>query len=66
MGWVGGSVTRWRGLELCAEVAWGIGVLIGYVIARIWLSAQVRHDGSRNAEVDVYAQIEGSFISSCG
>lgn len=43
MGWVGGSVTRWRGLELCSEVPWGIGVLIRYYVAWIRLSAQVRH-----------------------
>lgn len=68
MGWVGGSVTRWRGLKLCSEVSWGIRVLIGYYVARIGLSAQVRHGCSmpRVAGVDVYAQIEGSSISFYG
>lgn len=65
MGWVCGSVTRGRGLELGPEVSWGI-VLVGSCVARIWLSAQVRHGCSISFGVDVYAQIEGSSISVYG
>lgn len=48
--WVGRSVTRWRGLELCPEVSWSIGVLIGYYVAWIRLSAQVRHGCSHKLQ----------------
>lgn len=50
MSWVGGSVTRWRGLELCSEIPWGIGVLVRYYVAWIGLSAQVRHGCSHKLQ----------------
>lgn len=59
MGWVGGSVTRWRGLELCSEVPWGIGVLIRYYVAWIRLSAQVRHGCSHKLQELVFARRSG-------